>query len=127
MDWGDYRPHDPGVDRPLHELPGKEARAAYERMMAAKDARIEALKRLLRANGVELDGSDESLQALQDWLRSDLEPDSNDPGAPRAIWFGVIHDIGMYMGDLDHRSGAQLGLAVLRPREEGRCRTSILC
>lgn len=32
------------------------------------------LKRLLAANGTELDGSDEAVQALNDWFRRELEP-----------------------------------------------------
>jgi len=55
VDWDDYQPYHPGITRPLHELPRKEARAAYERMMASKGERIEALERLLRTNGIELD------------------------------------------------------------------------
>jgi hypothetical protein len=100
VDWDDYRPYNPGIDRPLDELPRKEARPAAERMIATRGERIEALKRLARANGIELDGSDESIQALNDWFRRELEPDPEDEGAPRPLWFGVIHDIGMYLGDL---------------------------
>lgn len=100
IDWDDYTPLNPGIDRPLHELPRKKARAVYEQMMATKGERIEMLKRLLAANGIELDGSDEAVQALNDWFRKELEPDPQDPGAPRPLWFAVIHDIGMYLGDL---------------------------
>ena len=100
VDWDGYQPYHPGIDRPLRELPRKEARAAYDRMMASKGERIEALKRLLRTNGIELDDSNESIQALNDWFRRELEPDPEDPGAPHPQWFAVIHDIGMYFGDL---------------------------
>jgi Family of unknown function (DUF6278) len=100
VDWDDYMPYDPGIDRPLHELPRTKARAVYEQMMATKGERIETLKQLLAANGIELDDSDESVQALNDWFRRELEPSPNDPGEPRPLWFGVAHDIGMYLGDL---------------------------
>ena len=81
VDWDDYRPYNPGVDRPLDELPRKEARPGAERMIATRGERIEALKRLARANGIELDGSDESIQALNDWFRRELKPDPEDEGA----------------------------------------------
>ena len=101
VDWDDYEPYHPGIDRPLDELPRKEALAAYERMMASKAERIEALERLLRANGIAFDdGSDESIQALNEWFRRELEPDPEDQGAPDPQWFAVVHDVGMYLGDL---------------------------
>jgi hypothetical protein len=49
IDWDGYEPYNPDVDRPLQQLPHKQARAAYERMMATKGERIEMLKRLLVA------------------------------------------------------------------------------
>jgi Family of unknown function (DUF6278) len=100
VDWDEYDPYHPQVNKPLRELPRKEARAAYDRMMDTKSERIEALKRLLQANGIELDDSDESIQAMNDWFRRELEPDPEDKGAPDPQWFSVIHDIGMYLGDL---------------------------
>ena len=36
VDWADYVPFDPGVDRPLHEVSRREARAAFQRLMAFK-------------------------------------------------------------------------------------------
>jgi hypothetical protein len=66
MDWDSYVVWDPGVDRPAHELSRAEARAAYDRLMAAKSERIANLRRLLAANGLDLETSDERVQALNE-------------------------------------------------------------
>jgi hypothetical protein len=100
VNWDDYEPFDPGVGQPLHELPRSEARAVYERMMAAKPERIEMLKGLLAVNGIDLDGTDEAVQAMNDWFRAELEPNPRDPGEPARLWSGVAYDIGLYLGDL---------------------------
>jgi hypothetical protein len=100
VDWDDYEPFDPGVTRSLNELPRKEARLVYERMMATKGERIEMVKRLVAANGIDLDGSDEAVQALNEWFRIELEPTARDPGEPGRLWSGVAYDIGLYLGDL---------------------------
>lgn len=48
IDWDGYQLYDPGLSVPVNELPRKEARRAYERLMQAKSARIETLGRLLK-------------------------------------------------------------------------------
>lgn len=100
IDWDDYEVYQPGRDRPPWERSRSEARSEFERLMAAKGERIEMLRRLLAANGVELDGSDRGVQALNDWLCRELEPDPNDPGAPRKLWFSVLNDIALFLGDV---------------------------
>ncbi len=54
VSWDGYTPFDPGVDRPLDEVSRREARAAFDRLMAAKSQRIEELRQLLAANGLTL-------------------------------------------------------------------------
>jgi len=41
--WGTYTPFDPGVSQSLHELSKREARAAFDRLIGAKAARIREL------------------------------------------------------------------------------------
>jgi hypothetical protein len=41
MNWDDHVIFDPGVDRPLHELPRKEAKAAFDRLMDVRHERID--------------------------------------------------------------------------------------
>jgi hypothetical protein len=100
VDWGDYESFDPGVSVPLHELPKREAKAAFDRLMAAKDARIDALRGLLKRNGIELGTSDDALQDLNDWFRSEVEADPNNAGRLRPIWYSVVNDIALFLGDL---------------------------
>lgn len=103
VNWGDYRVFDPGVDRPLHEVSRRQAKRHYEKLMAEKEERKQALVELLAREGVELDGSERSVQQLNDWFRASVEADPEDDApkprlAPR--WFGVINDIAVYLGDL---------------------------
>jgi len=99
VDWDSYDIWNPGVDRPLHELSRAEAKAAYDRLMAAKPERFENLRRLLAANGLQLETSDQGIQALNDWFLRELERDPRDPLEPRPIWFSVASDIGLLLGD----------------------------
>jgi hypothetical protein len=98
IEWGGYSPYDPGVDRPLREVPRPVARAAFNRLMAAKAERIEELRSLLAANGVKLDDSDEGVQQLNDWFSAEVEPDRKSQ-RPRSIWYSVINDVSLFLGD----------------------------
>lgn len=100
VNWDDYKIYDPGVRGPLHELSRKDARGAFDRLMKQKAARIEMLERLAANNGVELDGSDVSLQDLNDWLRDEVETDPSQPGRLKPTWYSVVNDIALYLGDL---------------------------
>jgi hypothetical protein len=99
-DWTDYKPFDPGIRQPLHEVSRRDAKAAYERLMAAKEERIAQLDRLLRANGLRLDDSDEGIARLNDWFRSEVEPDPNDPNRLRPLWYAVVNDLALFLGDV---------------------------
>jgi hypothetical protein len=46
MNWDGYVIFDPGIDRPPQELPRKEARAAFYRLMDARHERIALLRKL---------------------------------------------------------------------------------
>lgn len=72
MDWNGYEIYHPGVFGPLETLPRREARQAFNRLMAAKSARIEMLRGLLKANGVELGSTDAAVQDLNDWFRANV-------------------------------------------------------
>lgn len=97
MDWDDYEPFDPGVERPLHEVPRKEAKAAFDYLMAAKGDRIAFLRRLTHANGVDLDAPD-GLRQLNDWFARSVEPHPTQPGRLRDVWYSVVNDIALYLG-----------------------------
>jgi hypothetical protein len=108
VNWDGYQPYDPGVRGPLHELPRREARAAFARLMDAKDERIEALRRLAAANGVDLDDSDRAVQDLEDWFRAHVEPDPRAPDRLRPMWYAVVNDIALYLGELVIREAPHL-------------------
>lgn len=97
--WGDYSPFDPGVSRPLHEVTRREARAAFDRLMSAKDDRITELRQLLRLNGIDLASTEGSLQQLNDWFRAEVEGDPA-TGRLRSIWYAVVNDLALYLGDV---------------------------
>ena len=80
INWDRYEIYDPGVSSPLHELPRREARQFYNRLMAAKSARIEIFRQLLRANGEELSDTDDGILRLDGWFFANLEPDPDKPG-----------------------------------------------
>ena len=99
MIWGDYQPFDPGVWGPAHELSPDEARQAFERLMAAKNDRIDLLRELLADNGVPLSCDDVEVQALNDWFAREVEIDANDPTRLRPRWYAVVNDVGLFLGD----------------------------
>lgn len=108
IDWNGYKPFDPGVRGPLHQLPRAAARAAFDRLMAAKPDRIDALRRLLQANGVKLDDADAAVQGLDDWFRASVEADPANPGRLAPIWYSVVNDIALFLGELITRRHPQL-------------------
>ncbi len=75
IDWDGYEVYDPGVTGPLNMLPRAEARQAFTRLMPAKPARIDMLRRLLEADGVELGASDAVIQDLNDWFYANVQAD----------------------------------------------------
>jgi hypothetical protein len=100
IDWSSYERYDPGLLAPLRALPRAEARKAYERRMQARPARMEMLRRLVKANGVELDGGDPAVQDLNDWFYAHVEPDPDNPGRLLPAWYSVVNDIALFLGDV---------------------------
>lgn len=100
MDLGDYRIFDPGADRPLHEVSRKEARAHYEKVMAEKGERRRQLVELLARHGVELDTGDPSVQQMNDWFRAGVEEDSGNPRRLTPVWYSIVNDIGLHLGEI---------------------------
>lgn len=100
MDWYDYNSSDPGLDRPLSDVTRAEARRFFDALMEEKAERRAELSGLCRAYGIDLNGTDESVDALEAWLATHLEPDPNHPDRPALRWFMVIKDVGLFLGDL---------------------------
>lgn len=100
INWSEYLPFDPGVDRPLHEVTGREARAAFNRVMAARPERRDQLSHLLQVNGQgALDPSDEGIQRLNDWFRREVKGDPS-TGRLLPIWYAVVNDVSLFLGDV---------------------------
>lgn len=108
VDWNDYRPFDPGVTGPWHELSREDAERVYERVMQTRYERIGALRELLRRNGVELRESNEGIRQLEEWLRRSAEADPADPGRPDPIWLAVAYDVGVFLGEVMHQRRGDL-------------------
>jgi hypothetical protein len=100
MDWDDYESFGPGLGRPLHTVSRAEARAFFRAIMEEKEARKAELAKLCRSNGVPLDYSDESIEALEALFRDNVKADPENPSRPASRWFMVSRDVGLYLGDL---------------------------
>jgi hypothetical protein len=98
--WDGYVPFDPGVSGPLQDVARREAREAFERLMSEKATRIQMLRSLLQTNGVVLEGSDEGVQELNDWFRENVEPSRLEPGRLGNLWYAVVNDIALFLGDV---------------------------
>jgi len=115
MDWDSYEPYQPSTYGPLHEQTRAAATTEYKRLMSYKEARKAALVKLLHTNGIELDKSDEAIQRLDDWFKTSVEGElyETDPVTVRGveldigpqpklkpIWYSVVNDIGLFLGDV---------------------------
>lgn len=100
IDWDAYEIYDPGVLGLLGTLPRSEARAAFDRLMAAKSARIRLLEGLLEANGVKLDTDDAAIQRLNEWFVTHVERDPVAPGRLLPDWYSVVNDIALFLGEV---------------------------
>jgi len=97
--WDAYTPYVPEVRQPLREVTRREARGAFNRLMAAKAERIDELRRLLASNGLVLSSDDEGLQRVNDWFRAEVEKGET-PGRLRSVWYAVVNDLALFLGDV---------------------------
>lgn|GEM_PF-1860729 len=99
-DLGLYQPYDPEIVGRVNDLPRSDARRAFDRCMNTKPFRLLTLAHLLLADDVILASDDKSVQALNDWFLAHLEADPDRPGQPLPIWYSIVHDIGLFLGDV---------------------------
>ena len=99
-EWGGYEPYMPPVAKPHREMSRQEAKLSFDDVMANRQFRIEALERLARRNGVPLGDSAEAMDAFGRWLYANVEPDLDRPARLKSVWYGVVFDAGLYLGDL---------------------------
>jgi hypothetical protein len=100
IEWDGYTPYDPGVRAPLHEVSRKEARAAFDKLMASRSVRIDELRKLLAANDVALSETDGGIQILNDWFRENVEPNDSQPDRLRNLWYAVVNDTALFLGEV---------------------------
>jgi hypothetical protein len=100
MDWDGYSPYVPPVGGPLEDLDREVAQAQFDHLMEHKAERLVELARLVGANGVKLGVTDESLDELDDWFRLNVEASPEDPTRLRNLWYAVVTDIAMHLGDV---------------------------
>ena len=108
VQWGEYQPYVPVVPKPMHEATRKEARAEFDKLMAEKQQRTEALRSLLNHNGIELRSSNDGLQELNNWFAREVEPSPDQPTRLQPIWYAVVNDIGLFLGDTMIERGPNL-------------------
>jgi hypothetical protein len=96
FDWGDYQPYTYPSYLAQNKLPRPDARRVYIELMNVKDERIRELRKLLRLHAVELDDSDTSVRALNEWVRCNVEAD---PAELSQRWISVLNDVALYLGD----------------------------
>lgn len=96
-----YNVFDPQVSRPLHELPRDEAKKAYDWFISSIPERITELRRLLQADGVELDFQERSLTLLHNWF-FDVAKEERALGnvSPSPELFSVCNDVAVYISEM---------------------------
>jgi len=100
VNWGDYWPYVPLHAGLASDLPRALARAEYRNLMAARPERKSALTALLAGNGVVLSDDDEGVAALDTWFVEHVELSETETERLRNLWYAVIVDMGLFMGDL---------------------------
>ncbi len=97
--WAEYPLNESMPWWALSELPRSVARAEFDRTMREKDERVAIFRDLLAESGIEFDGSDGSVQSLNDWFVETMTPaaDRNDPDRRSQ---SVCEDVTLLLGDV---------------------------
>lgn len=94
--WGGYQPFDPGFVGLHSELSRRDARAAYDRLMAAIPDRLDQLRMLLELNDVDMD----DLGSIDRWYVACVQENATTPGRLNSWWYAVGLDLGILFGEL---------------------------
>jgi hypothetical protein len=96
--WGSYDPYSEFDPVDVSKADRSALRAAFSRMLAAKDSRLQALVELASVNCVAVDMTDAGIQALNEFLVRELisEPPSRFPSYQ---WRSVTGDIAIFLGE----------------------------
>jgi hypothetical protein len=108
VQWDAYEVYDPGVSGLLEQLPRRDARRAFDKLMASREHRTGELRRLLGANGIELGADDGSIDVLDGWFVATVQGSTADKRLD-STWYSVVNDIALFLGDvMIERSGGRL-------------------
>lgn len=97
--WAEYPLNESMPWWSLAELPRSVARAEFEQSMRQKPDRIAILHTLLANSGIEFDGSDKSVQSLNDWFIETMVPVADSNHLDRRSQ-SVCEDVALLLGDL---------------------------
>lgn len=100
VNWDGYEAFEPGSSDPPRVLSRAVARGVFGHCMETKPTRLEMLRRLLKANGVELTDADSSIQDLNEWFLVNVDADAQQPGRLLPIWYSVCHDVALFLGEV---------------------------
>lgn len=105
-----YEIFDPKVDRPLQDLPRKEAKAHFDLFVKSIPERIRMLQELVKPEKIKLDYSLESLDKLDEWFPRIVEGEKRVDGslAPTPETFSVCNDLSMYLGEMLRKQSPHL-------------------
>ncbi|HEY3465694.1 MAG TPA: hypothetical protein VGL47_11225, partial [Amycolatopsis sp.] len=56
--------------------------------------------KLTSLNGVAFDGTRDGVERLDRWFAQNIEEDSRDPGSLAPLWYSIVIDVGLLLGDL---------------------------
>ncbi len=98
--WNQYEPYVPPYRGPQAQLSSSEARESFDQLMAAKPRRTEQLRTLLEANGLTLNDDDAFIRRLNHWFRENVEANPDEPGRLRNLWYAVVNDVALFLGDV---------------------------
>jgi hypothetical protein len=111
---------DPKVNRPLHELPREDARAAYDWFVDNISARLNQLSQLVSVDEIDLDFSESSLIRLHDWFfKLVIEERGLENSTPSPELFSVCNDIGIFLSEFVIREGKQIKWLFFTKDEKG--------
>lgn len=103
IDWRRYQnldldiPLDSEIDRWFRELSKRQADLLFDKLMSAKESRIEELRVIV--SSFDLCCKSCSLEQLNSWYLDNLKSRADDPRRLTRNWTSVAFDIGLFFGD----------------------------
>lgn len=97
--WERYQPYRSPYVGPLAQLSRAEASESFDALMKARPERWEQLRRLL-GKEISLDYGDAEIQSLNDWFRSAVQANPDEPQRLSNRWYAVINDVSVVLGDI---------------------------